>query len=152
MSASTQTGQTTNGNGHTSARKARSPESIARQKATAARTAASKAAAAKAALQAGQQPAGTIGGAASQANVAARRIGAPVLTPGLTPFNSPGTPVPGTLAWLYARQQEIDIEGRLIRSMIASFGPRKAMTTTATGTPRKTKRKSKRKSPMKRAA
>lgn len=126
MSASTQTGTTqqppTNGNGHAKApRKARGPN---KQKAPA------KAAAP---LQAGQQPA-IIAGAAS--NVAARRIGPAIPTTITGPIS---------IAWLREREQYLETEvrvatGRLteIRSMIASFGPRKEA---STATPRKAKAK-----------
>lgn len=150
MSASTQTGETTNGNGHASTRKPRSAASIAKQKATAAKTAASKAAAAKAPLQAGQQPAGTI---ATQTNVAVRRIGAPG-NPTVTAAGSATI----SIAWLREREQYLETEvrvasGRLteIRSMIASFGPRKAMTTAAPKKARSKKLK-RRTSPAKLAA
>lgn len=139
MSASTQQqGQTgpipTNGNGQKLPRKARGPN----KKKAAVRVAAP--------LQAGQQPPGVTG--AGQTVVAARRIGpAPVAAaPTIT------TPIAqGSLAWLYARQQEIEIEQRVIRGMIASFGPRKLATTGTAPTKRKKKAK-KRAAPVRNAA
>ena len=135
MSASTQQAQTLPGNGHTAPRKARSAASIAKQKATAARTAAAKLSAARVAppTQAMTPP----------TNVAARRIGPVPIAAPVAPGASPGS-----IAWLLFRQQELEIEGAIIRRMIASFGPRGVV---ATGT-RRAKKRAKRKSPMKQAA
>ncbi len=138
MSGTTQTGETTtrtsNGNGHV-ARKTRAP---AKAKA---KTAAKRAAP----LTQGMPAAGIAGAAAqtpTQTNIVGR-IGPMPATPMI-----PGA-VPGTLAWLYARQQQNEIEGRFIRDMIAAFRPARA----ATGTPRKAKRRTKRKTaPVKQAA
>lgn len=137
MSASTQQGPTTQlpipGNGHKAPRKARGPN----KKKAAAKTPAAP-------LSQGAQP----GIPMAQTNVAARRIGGPVPLPTVTATTLPAPA--GSLAWLYARQQEIEIEGRVIRGMIASFGPRKLATT---GTVRTTKKKkAKRRAPMQKAA
>jgi hypothetical protein len=131
MSASTQSGQTTGinpapGNGHVRGKPGRKP--------------AAKAAApplnqnAQAMTNPSQQPGLT--------NVAERRIGPAVTT-------TIQTAPPGTLTWLYARQQELEIEGRVIRQMIANFGPRRTATP---GAPRKAKSKSKKKTPARQQA
>jgi hypothetical protein len=134
MSASTQ-GQTlpnqTPGNGHQRGTPGRKPGQKAAVKPTPP-------------LAAGQQPTAGLTGGASQTNVAERRIGPMPIPAGLTGF-----PV-ASINWLYARQQECEIELRLIRSMIAQFGPRRA--TTIAGAPRKAKAKAKKRRAVKQAA
>ena len=135
MSASTQqaTG-TVQRNGHSVPRKARSAASIAKQKATAAKNAAAKLAAAP--TQVGTPPANV---------VAARRIG-PV--PVTAPIASGAAPL--SLAWLLSRQQALEIEGGIIRQMIAAVRPRNAQATNMPGKPRK--KKAKRRAVVKQAA
>jgi hypothetical protein len=50
----------------------------------------------------------------------------------------PAAPANGTLAWLYARKTEREIELRVINQMISSFGPARVKTP---GAPRKAKSK-----------
>lgn len=143
MSASTQLGQTTSapipGNGHARTKPGR--------KATA------KAAPAQNLGQSGQgvqiqQPG--VAGSAAGVNVAERRIG---------PIPAGVTTLPmaqGSLAWLYARQQECEIELRLIRQMITQFGPRRVTSAAprrvTSAAPRKAKSKAKRKTAVARQA
>jgi hypothetical protein len=89
----------------------------------------------KAAAPQGQQPGPT--GAPSQANVAERRIG-PAVPP--LPFTS-------SFSWLQTREIELSIELRVIRSMIAQFGPRRAA-----AAPKKAKSKKAKKAPVRQAA
>ena len=130
MSASTQ-GQTlpNNGSGHTRAKPGRKP---------------GQKAAAKIAppLAAGQQPSTGITGGPSQINVAERRIGP-------MPIATATVYAPGSINWLLGRQQECQIELRLVNQMIAQFGPRRAATGT---TVKKSKAKKHRASPVKRPA
>jgi hypothetical protein len=70
--------------------------------------------------------------AATQPSVLAeRRIGPVPVTPGA--FN------PSSIGWLQTREMELSIELRVIRGMIAQFGPRRSAT--AIGAPKKAKSK-----------
>lgn len=124
MSASTQATTTqTNGNGHVRAKPGRKPGV--------------KAAVKTPAPPLSQGVTGAAALTAAQPSVLAeRRIGpVPAITAPVGMF-PPGS----GLNWLYTRQQECQIELRLINQMIAQFGPRR--TATAIGTaPRKAKSK-----------
>ncbi len=100
-------------------------------------------------LQAGQLPGTGTTGAAAQTNVAARRIGLVTIPATIPAGTFATTGGGGSLAWLYERQRELEIEGRLIRSMIASFGPRRIA---ATGAPKKSKRRAKKRAAPAKAA